>query len=115
MIHGQLEIAYKEAAIWASGVIIKTGLSPGVQYCESFYNVDMLLDTQLRLGLMNYCGIDDVKLEIITDTLNENAWFDLMIKHVYEPGSQFTWSGNIENFDQNMDFRERQVTNPGIF
>jgi len=76
---------------------------------------DKLLDTQLRLGLMNYCGIDDVKLEIITDTLNENASFDLMIKHVYELGSQFAWSGNIENFDQNMDFRERQVANPGIF
>ena len=34
---------------------------------------DKLLDTQLRLGLMTYCGIDDVKLEIITDTLNESA------------------------------------------
>jgi hypothetical protein len=38
---------------------------------------------------MNNCGIDDVKLEIITDTLNENAEFDMMIKPAHEPGSQF--------------------------
>ena len=76
---------------------------------------DKLLDTQLRLGLMTYCVIDDVKLEIITDTLNENTSFDLMIKHVHELGSQFAWSANIKNFDQNIECRERQVTNPGIF
>jgi len=41
---------------------------------------DKVLDTQLRSGLMNYCGIDDVRIEIITDTLNENAQFYVMIK-----------------------------------
>jgi NAD(P)H dehydrogenase (quinone) len=50
---------------------------------------DKLLDAQLRLGLMDYCGIDDARLELITDTLNENARFDLMIKRTRELGSQF--------------------------
>ncbi len=40
---------------------------------------------------MEYCGIDDVKLGLITDTLNENAPFDSMIKRARELGSQFTW------------------------
>jgi hypothetical protein len=38
---------------------------------------------------MIYCGIDDVKIEIITDTLNENAQFDLMIKRAHLLGGQF--------------------------
>jgi hypothetical protein len=38
---------------------------------------------------MDYCGIDDARLELITDTLNENARFDLMIKRARKLGSQF--------------------------
>ncbi len=49
---------------------------------------DRQLDAQL-LGLMDYCGIADARLELFTDTLNESARFDLMIKRAREIGSQF--------------------------
>jgi NAD(P)H dehydrogenase (quinone) len=68
-------------------LIVALGGSPQEDFTSGGY--DELLDRQMRLGLMEYCGIDDVKLEIITDTLNENAPFDSMIKRVREPGSQF--------------------------
>jgi len=51
---------------------------------------DKVLDTQLRLGLMDYCGIADVSLEIITDTLNENAPIEEMKNRVRELACQFT-------------------------
>lgn len=68
-------------------LMVALGGSPQEDFTSGGY--DKLLDTQMRLGLMNYCGIDDVKLEIITDTLNENAEFDMMIKRAHELGSQF--------------------------
>ncbi len=49
---------------------------------------DEQLDAQL-LGLMSYCGIDDARLELITDTLDENARFDLMIQRASELGREF--------------------------
>ncbi len=68
-------------------LIVALGGSPHEDFTSGGY--DKLLDRQMRLGLMEYCGIDDVKLEIITDTLNENAPFDSMIKRAHELGSQF--------------------------
>ncbi len=49
---------------------------------------DQQLDAQL-LGLMNYCGVEDARLELITDTLDENARFDLMIQRAGELGREF--------------------------
>lgn len=50
-------------------------------------------DKQLRaqlLGLMEYCGVEDARLELITDTLDENARFDLMIQRAGELGRNFS-------------------------
>jgi NAD(P)H dehydrogenase (quinone) len=49
---------------------------------------DEQLQAQL-LGLMEYCGVDDARLELITDTLDENARFDLMIQRAGELGRDF--------------------------
>jgi NAD(P)H dehydrogenase (quinone) len=49
---------------------------------------DKQLDAKL-LGLMNYCGIADSSLELFTDTLDENAHFDLMLARARELGRQF--------------------------
>lgn len=68
-------------------LIVALGGSPLADFTSGDY--DKVLDTQVRLGLMNYCGIDDVRIEIITDTLNENAQFDLMIKRAQVLGRQF--------------------------
>jgi len=41
------------------------------------------------LELTNCGGIDDVRLELITDTLNDSARFELMIQRAGEPGRDF--------------------------
>ena len=69
-------------------LVVALGGSPLEDFTSGGY--DKLLDDQLRPGLMDYCGIDDVSIELITDTLSEDARFDLMIKRAHDLGVEFT-------------------------
>lgn len=50
---------------------------------------DTCLDTQLRIGVMNYCGIEDARLETFYDTLNKDAPFAEMIDSARDLGRRF--------------------------
>ncbi len=69
-------------------LMVALGGSSSKDFASAGY--DKILDTQLRTGLMEYCGVEDARLELFTDSLNEKARFDLMIKRARDLGGQFT-------------------------
>ncbi len=50
---------------------------------------DNAMDIQLRVGIANYCGIAEARIEILYDTLNKDAPFDAMIERAHSLGGSF--------------------------
>lgn len=71
------------------GKALLVGLGGSTMEDFKSLDYDKMLDAQLRLGVMDYCGIADVTLEIFADTLNKDAPFDEMKTRLVELGSQF--------------------------
>jgi NAD(P)H dehydrogenase (quinone) len=50
---------------------------------------DKAMDVQLRIGITNYCGVADARIETFYDTLNKDAPFNDMIERAHTLGSRF--------------------------
>ncbi|MFC4098438.1 NAD(P)H oxidoreductase [Paenibacillus xanthanilyticus] len=65
-------------------------------------NYDQMLANQLNVGMANYAGIANSKLEILYDTLDADPnKIEALLKRAYELGLQFAqWNGEVTPAEQ---------------
>ncbi len=68
-------------------LMVALGGSPREDFAKRGF--DKAMETQLRIGIMDYCGIADARIETFYDTLNSDAPFAGMIERARDLGRRF--------------------------